>query len=95
MKFIEVTPENNYILRVKTDDANVYLFDVYQEVLRISSYRCLMNKEFFEQVKFKSERIYWCLDCDFHIDQMLALSKQYDWLISISGHDSLKIEPLK
>lgn len=76
MKFIEVTLENNYILRVKTDDANVYLFDVYQEVLRISSYRCLMNKEFFEQVKFKSERIYWCLDYDFHIDQVLALSKK-------------------
>ena len=75
MKFIEVTPENNYIFRVKTDDANVYLFDVYQEVLRIPSYKYLMNKEFFEQVKFKGERTYSSLDCDFHIDQVLSFSK--------------------
>ncbi len=76
MKFIEVTPESNYMLRVKTEDANVYLFDVYQEVQRITSYKCLMDKDFFEQVKFKGERIYWNMDCDFHIDQVLALSKK-------------------
>lgn len=76
MKFIEVTPEDGYILRVKTDDDNVYLFNVYQEIQRIPSYNCLMNKEFFEQVKFKGERIYWSMDCDFHIDQVLELSKK-------------------
>ena len=53
MKFIEVTPENNYILRVKTDDANVYLFDVYQEVQRIPSYKCLMDKDFLNKLNLR------------------------------------------
>lgn len=74
MKFISVTPIADYILRVKTDDQKVYDFNVLKEIERIPSYICLKDKEFFVQVKFNSHRIYWSLDCDFHIDQVLPNS---------------------
>lgn len=75
-KFISVTPLDNYILHIITDDGSVFDFDVLQEIKRISSYSRLYDINFFKQVHFRNERIYWDYDHDFHIDQILAYSKK-------------------
>ena len=71
-KFISVIPLDNYTLHINTDDGNSFDFDVRREIERIPSYKRLYDIEFFRQVHFKDERIYWDYDHDFHIDQILA-----------------------
>lgn len=75
-KFIEVTPADNYILHIKTDDGNIFDFNVLDEIKRIPSYKRLYDLDFFKHVHFKSQRIYWDYDHDFHIDQILARAKK-------------------
>ena len=75
-KFIEVTTLDNYILHVITDDAGVFDFDVLIELKRIPSYKRLYDVNFFKQVHFKGESIYWDYDHDFHIDQVLARAQK-------------------
>ncbi len=75
-KFISVIPLDNYILHIITDDSTAYDFNVLPELERIPSYKRLYDKEYFKQVKFKSERIYWDYDHDFHIDQVLARARK-------------------
>ena len=77
-KFSKIIPSDNYILHITTDDNKKYDFNVLTELERIPSYRLLYDKEFFKQVKFKGERIYWDNDHDFHIDQVLARSIKVD-----------------
>lgn len=76
MKIINVNPVNNYKLHIQLDNFNIYEFDVLAEIESIPSYKCLMNYELFKQVYFKSQRIYWNMDCDFHIDQILDVAKK-------------------
>jgi hypothetical protein len=71
-KFISVIPLDNYTLHITTDDGNAFDFDVKREIERIPSYKRLYDIEFFRQVHFKDERIYWDYDHDFHINQILA-----------------------
>jgi hypothetical protein len=75
-KFISVIPLDNYILHITTDDGDVLDFDVLKELKRIPSYKRLYDIEFFKQVHFKNERIYWDYDHDFHIDQVLARAQK-------------------
>lgn len=75
-KFIAVKPLDNYILHIVTDDSGVFDFNVLTELKRIPSYKRLYDIDFFKQVNFKGERIYWDYDHDFHIDQVLALAKK-------------------
>ena len=74
-KFINVTPFDNHILHIATDDGHIFDFNVLEEIKRIPSYKRLYDLDFFKQVKFRNERIYWDHDHDFHIDQVLALAK--------------------
>jgi hypothetical protein len=76
MKFIKVEPLKNYKLIIQTDDLANYEFDVFTQIQRIPSYRCLLSNDLFRAVKFKDERIYWDMDCDFHIDQVLASARK-------------------
>jgi hypothetical protein len=75
-KFIEVKPLENYILKIKTNDGHIFDFDVLAELKRIPSYKRLYDIDFFRQVHFRNQRIYWDYDHDFHIDQVLANAKQ-------------------
>ena len=75
-KFIDVTPLDNYILHIVTDDGLAFDFDVLREIKRIPSYKRLYDVELFKQVHFRNERIYWDHDHDFHIDQVLAHAKK-------------------
>lgn len=94
MKFIEVTPENNYILRVKTDAANVYLFDVYQEVQRIPSYKCLMDKDFLNKLNLRMEESTGIWIVIFILTKYWHIVKKYDFF-AMSGQDLFKIDPLR
>jgi hypothetical protein len=75
-KFISVIPKDHYILHITTDEGDVIDFDVLAELKRIPSYNRLYDVDFFNQVHFKNERIYWDYDHDFHIDQVLARAKK-------------------
>ena len=75
-KFVSVTPLDDYILRVVIDSGEIFDFNVRTELERIQAYKRLYDKDFFKQVHFKNERIYWDFDHDFHIDQVLARSKK-------------------
>jgi hypothetical protein len=75
-KFVNVTPLDNYILHITTDDGHIFDFNVLEEIKRIPSYKRLYDLDFFKQVRFKNERIYWDYDHDFHIDQVLARAKK-------------------
>ncbi|MBP9742303.1 MAG: DUF2442 domain-containing protein [Burkholderiales bacterium] len=75
-KFISVIPLDNYILQIVTDDNRVLKFDVLAELKRIPSYNRLYDVDFFKQVHYKNERIYWDYDHDFHIDQVIAKAKK-------------------
>lgn len=72
VKFVSVITLNNYILQITIDNGNIFNFDVRKEIERIPSYKKLYDVEFFKQVHFKNERIYWDYNYDFHIDQILA-----------------------
>jgi hypothetical protein len=71
-----VTPLHNYTLHITTDDGHVFDFNVLEEIKRIPSYKRLYDLEFFKQVKFKNESMYWNYNHDFHIDQVLARAKK-------------------
>lgn len=75
-KFLTVTPLDNYILHITTDAGDILDFNVLTELGRIPSYKRLYDTNFFKQVRFKDERIYWDYDHDFHIDQVLARSQK-------------------
>ena len=75
VKFLTVTPLANYVLRITTDDNDIFDFNVLNELKRIPSYKRLFDVDFFKQVHFNDERIYWDYDHDFHIDQVLGAFK--------------------
>ena len=75
-RFITVTPLDNYVLHITTDAGDILDFNVLVELERIPSYKKLYDINFFRQVHFKGERIYWDYDHDFHIDQVLARSQK-------------------
>ncbi len=71
LEFLSVTPVENYILKIITSNQKIFVFDVMSEIEKISSYKKLLDIDFFNQVKFTKYRIYWDYDHDFHIDQVL------------------------
>ena len=75
-KFLTVTPLDNYILYITTDEGDILDFNVLGEIKRIPPYKRLYDVDFFKQVHFKNERIYWDDYHDFHIDQVLARAKK-------------------
>jgi len=75
-RFLTVTPLENYVLHIATDEGDVLDFNVLEELKRIPSYKKLYDLDFFKQVHFKGERIYWDYDHDFHIDQVLARAQK-------------------
>ena len=75
-KFISVIPEDNYHLRIVIDNGDILDFSVFNELKRIKAYDRLHNIDFFKQVKFTNERIFWDDDHDFHIDQVVARSQK-------------------
>lgn len=77
-KFVKVNPKNNYHLHIVIDTGEEFDFDVEAELQRISAYKNLYDKNFFNQVNFKNERIYWDYNHDFHIDQVLARAKKIE-----------------
>lgn len=74
-KFISVTPLNNYILHVVSDEGSAFNFDVSKEIKHIPSYEKLYDIEFFKKVHFRNDLVYCDHDHDFHIDQVLAHKK--------------------
>lgn len=75
-KFVHVTAKDNYILHIVIDDGSAFDFNVSKEIKKIPSYKRLYDVDFFKNVHFKNERIYWDYDHDFHIDQVLAHAKK-------------------
>jgi hypothetical protein len=72
MKFINVEPKDNYILRTYLDNDSIVDFDVKAELERIPCYKPLYDVALFKSVRFKNRRIYWNDQFDFHLDQILA-----------------------
>ena len=48
MKFINVEPKDNYIVRIFLDDDSIVDFDVKAELERIPSYKPLYDKSLFK-----------------------------------------------
>ncbi|MEI6070059.1 MAG: DUF2442 domain-containing protein [Methylococcaceae bacterium] len=71
MKFINVEPKDNYIVRIFLDDDSIVDFDVKAELERIPSYKPLYDKSLFKTVRFTNKRLYWSDKFDFHLDQIL------------------------
>jgi len=71
MKFINVEPKDNYIVRIFLDDDSIVDFDVKAELERIPCYKPLYDKSLFKKVRFKNKRIYWNDRFNFHLDQIL------------------------
>lgn len=71
MKFINVEPKDNYIVRIFLDDDSIVDFDVKAELERIPCYKPLYDKSLFKKVSFKNKRIYWNDRFNFHLDQIL------------------------
>jgi hypothetical protein len=71
LKFINVEPKDNYIVRVFLDNDSIIDFDVKTELERIPCYKPLYDNALFKKVRFKNKRIYWNDQFDFHLDQIL------------------------
>jgi len=71
MKFINVEPKDNYIVRIFLDDDSIVDFDVKAELERIPCYKQLYDNALFKTVRCKNRRICWNDQFDFHLDQIL------------------------
>lgn len=66
-----VVPLEDYILEVTLSNGKTINFDLKPEINRIQTYQKLLNKAFYQTVKYSKERIFWDDDHDFHIDQLI------------------------
>lgn len=68
-------PDN--ILKVELDNDTYVLLDFKALIQKIPGYAKLSNKAFFSTVKFDDDMVYWDLQHDMHIHQILDFGEIY------------------